>query len=301
MLTETQREERKKGLGGSDAAAVIGWSRWKTPYDIWRIKTQYVEEPTTEAMQRGIELEPHVRELYEKETGNKVNVVENILKHPKHNFIIANPDGIIADKNIGLEIKTTGSFSNMNLADLIDNKDWLCQVAHYAEVTKMSEYHLFVYHIESQQTKLYIYNPSESFQKALIGKESRFWNDFVVTNTPPPITKLEDIKKHFNKAENIQAIADEKTLTRIQRLIQLHKMQQHIKEEEELLKTDIFLEMATANELLDENGNRLATWKETPSNRFDTTAFKKDHPELFQQYFKTGKTRRFLPNYKLGE
>ena len=34
-------------------------------------------------------------------------------------------------------------------------------------------------------------------------------------------------------------------------------------------------------------------WKTVVSNRFDTTAFKKTHADLYEQYTKTTETRRF--------
>ena len=34
-------------------------------------------------------------------------------------------------------------------------------------------------------------------------------------------------------------------------------------------------------------------WKEVPSNRFDTNAFKKENVDLYKRYFKEGTTKRF--------
>lgn len=297
MLTEQQRLERKKGIGGSDAAAVIGWSRWKTPYDVWQEKTGQVEVQQNEAMRLGIELEPYVRELYEHETGEKVAVPDKILFHHKHPFILANPDGIIESKNLGVEFKTTQDINLLNLNDLTDNKDWLCQVAHYAEILKVSHFHVFVMHRETKETRLYQYQACDSFQTALIEKEVNFWEKYVVKNNAPPVRTLNDVRKKFSLCEKMQAIADSETLQKINRYVEIHHIKNHLKEEEDALKMDIFLEMATANELIDESGIRLATWNEAPNNRFNTTAFKKDHPDLYEKYFVKDTIRRFLPNY----
>ena len=35
MITEKQRLERKKSIGGSDVAAILGLSPWKTPGDVY--------------------------------------------------------------------------------------------------------------------------------------------------------------------------------------------------------------------------------------------------------------------------
>lgn len=301
MLTHQQLENRSKGLGGSDAAAVIGWSKYKSPFDVWRDKTGKSENIDNEAMRIGRELEPFARELYIKETGHDVTVPEETLFHKKHKCILANPDGVVPSKGIGLEIKTTRNDSLLNLKDITENKDWLCQIAHYAEVLGLAKFDVFVMHVETHKTKLYHYNASEQFQNALIAKEVKFWNDHIVANVPPVLRDIKDIKNHFKVAEDIEAVADSDTVAKVNRIIQLHKIAKEMEEEVQLLKTDIFLEMGTANTLVDESGRKLATWNERASNRFDSTALKKVHPELFEQFYITGKTRTFLPNYKLGE
>ena len=40
-------------------------------------------------------------------------------------------------------------------------------------------------------------------------------------------------------------------------------------------------------------GERLVTWKNVVTNRFDSKAFAKDHPELYEKYLKTSKYRKF--------
>lgn len=50
ILTAKQAEDRskwlefrKEGIGGSDAAAIVGLSKWKSPYQLWLEKTGQVE------------------------------------------------------------------------------------------------------------------------------------------------------------------------------------------------------------------------------------------------------------------
>ena len=38
-------QERKKGIGGSDAAVVIGKSKWKNNVQLWEEKTGRIETP----------------------------------------------------------------------------------------------------------------------------------------------------------------------------------------------------------------------------------------------------------------
>lgn len=74
---ETTREawlaERRTGIGGSDAAAVLGISPWATAVTVWLDKTgRAAPKEETEAMRIGTELEDYVARSYERETGRKV-------------------------------------------------------------------------------------------------------------------------------------------------------------------------------------------------------------------------------------
>ena len=54
---------RRKGVGGSDSAAVCGLSRYSSPLEVWLQKTgRKPATPDNEAMQWGRLLEPIVRE-----------------------------------------------------------------------------------------------------------------------------------------------------------------------------------------------------------------------------------------------
>ena len=33
-------KERQKGIGGSDVAAILGMSPWRTPYQVWEEKSE---------------------------------------------------------------------------------------------------------------------------------------------------------------------------------------------------------------------------------------------------------------------
>lgn len=41
-------KERQKGIGGSDVAAILGMSPWRTPYQVWEEKTTPIDETAEE-------------------------------------------------------------------------------------------------------------------------------------------------------------------------------------------------------------------------------------------------------------
>lgn len=64
---------RRKTVGGSDAAGIIGLSKWSTPYTVWADKTgRLPDKPDTEAMRLGRDLEDYVARRWMEETGKKV-------------------------------------------------------------------------------------------------------------------------------------------------------------------------------------------------------------------------------------
>ena len=65
-------EERRQGIGGSDAAAAVGLSPWKTRLELWLEKTgQTPDREETPEMRRGTLLEPVVKQLYADATGRR--------------------------------------------------------------------------------------------------------------------------------------------------------------------------------------------------------------------------------------
>lgn len=69
-------EARRAGIGGSDAAAILGASPWATPLSVWADKQGLTEDkPDTIAMRFGRDAEEIVAHC------------NTILQHPEHLFM----------------------------------------------------------------------------------------------------------------------------------------------------------------------------------------------------------------------
>lgn len=81
---------------------------------------------------------------------------------------------------------------------------------------------------------------------------------------------------------------------KLRELKELKAMQEELTAEIEAIQ-DIIKGYMTARELDTINVDVFkVTYKEVTSNRFDSTAFKKIHNELYEQYLKQTTTRRFV-------
>ena len=111
MTKQTRREfleARQSGLGGSDIAAILGMSKWDTPYGIYRSKTEPIPDEDTEEHEYqywGHVLEDVVAKEYQKRTGNKVQRVNVQMQHPDYPFMQANIDRAVVNPDIAGNVR----------------------------------------------------------------------------------------------------------------------------------------------------------------------------------------------------
>ena len=85
MNTQVNRDQflagRKKGIGGSDVAAILGFSPYKSPYQLWLDKTGRSErkESQNESAHFGNLLEDVVAKEFSRRSGMKVQRVTQRL------------------------------------------------------------------------------------------------------------------------------------------------------------------------------------------------------------------------------
>lgn len=113
-------EYRRKGIGGSDAAAVLGISPFRTGRDLYYDKLNIVTADDAEnwvQLEVGTLLEPLVAKIFAHKTGYKIYRRPFMFQHPLYPWMLADldymvelPDGTTAI----LEIKTT----NYNAKDI---------------------------------------------------------------------------------------------------------------------------------------------------------------------------------------
>lgn len=96
MLTAEQLERRKAGIGGSEIAAVLGESRFATPFDVWLSKTQGWVTEETEDMRRGSFLEDGIARWYASRYGIEGKLVEpGTTVHATRPIALCTPDRIV--------------------------------------------------------------------------------------------------------------------------------------------------------------------------------------------------------------
>lgn len=190
MLTLEQKEARTKGIGGSDAAVVVGLSPFKSPYQLYLEKRGEapVSEEETFRMQLGNILEEPVAQLYCEKTGRSLRR-QPLAFHDDYPFMLANIDRQILKDPRGpgiYEGKTTNDWTGRDIHGANDIPDhYYIQAQHYMAVYDYA-WASFGILIGTARFVWCDIERNEEVIAELIRQESEFW-ERVQTGTPPPI------------------------------------------------------------------------------------------------------------------
>lgn len=290
-----QLEARRKGIGGSDVAAILGISPWKTAFQVYQDKIgESAQAEQTPAMSYGLLVEPAIRQWYSNETGREVLMPENLLVHPKYPWMIASVDGLTKEPRV-IEIKTAKSSQDWGEPGSDEIPPYYAaQVHHYMTVTAIDISDVIVSFAGSMPV-VYTVEADKEIQEMLIEREHDFWQ-MVERHEPPEPVTYADVVQRFKASTDAEVTANE----HIENVISyIRACQANIKAEEadlEGYKAEIMKFMGESSVLVGLTGKPIVTWKSSkPARRFDAKAFEKDHPELYSQYVKEGEaSRRFL-------
>jgi len=181
-------ELRKKHLGGSDIAPILGTSPWKTALDVFNEKmSPYTEEaPKNPWMQRGVDLEPEALRAFEAETGYLMSPI--VMISDLTPFAMASFDGYEIDGKCALEIKCGGAKAHLEAIHGNIPKYYIAQMQHQMYVAELDEIYYCSYRPEHQVKPLYIeiVKRDDAFIADMIEKERRFYEDHMLTGIPPP-------------------------------------------------------------------------------------------------------------------
>ena len=202
--------ERKTGLGGSDAAVVLGVSPFKTARQLWREKTSDDPEPelNTPPILRGRYLEPVAAELYSQETGRQIRR-QPLRRHAEHAFMLGNVDRQIlavgdTPSTGALEIKCPGLkvFAKVKAHGLLDYMT--VQLMHYLAVLGYSWGSFALFNAENWSLIHFDLEADPGLIGQLIEREQEFWTKYVVPRVEPPA--------ETEKATDIPQVEGEMTL-----------------------------------------------------------------------------------------
>lgn len=188
--------DRSAYIGGSDVAAILGISPWRTAWDVWAEKTsdpswQPVEE--SPAMYWGTVLEPTLVQEYEHQTGRPVGEYQAEAIHPTYSYLRGHLDAWVGD---GQPYTPHGGILEVKYAS--SAKDWgtveepkvpehyQAQVFFYLALTGAPWCDVAVL-LPRGDFRIIRIEADEKVQRGIIAACVAFWEGHVIPKIPPPM------------------------------------------------------------------------------------------------------------------
>ena len=192
MLTETELLERRKYIGASDVAAIMGISPWRTSYDVWAEKTRRlpIQQISNDAMDAGNRLEPKVLDWAEERLG-PLNRNQRLHLPAPLGYISAQCDALVNATGNPVEAKTSG------IVGPLDREKWgeegsdevpdayIVQVTVQMLCASRDLAHLVAL-LGGRGFVPYVIPLNPRLGDAILGQCQRFWHRHVLADTPPP-------------------------------------------------------------------------------------------------------------------
>lgn len=277
------QQERMSYIGGSDIAAIMGQSRWKTPYRLWAEKTGKIEMPdlsNVESVEMGTRLEQFVADLFSEKTGKSVRKAPKTYSHPDYPYLVAHVDRLITGTDELLECKTCSAYKLEEWENKIP-KEYVLQVIWYLGITGRKKGWIACL-IGGQK---FDYKPiefDEELFNMMVEKAVKFW-EMVQKQIPPLILPEDDevlseiYSEHTDDMIKVQEMDE--------RVAYLQEIKMHIEEmqkEKREIETELKTMIADKAGLITDTYK--VSWKSQIQRRIDTDTFKTDNPDLAQKY-----------------
>jgi len=300
VITKEQLKERMGYLGGSDAAAILGLSRWGTPLQVYMAKVFPNRDDSetkiggkNEAARWGLLMEDVIAQAWMEDTGKKLYRVNETLIHPDYDFVRANIDRRVVGENVPWEGKNTSAYKKAEWQGNDDiPQEALIQGQHYLSVFDADKIYYGCCVGGNKLVKAEI-GRDEELIKTIIDAEVHFWNEFVLKKQPPPVTGSERdgqlLARLYPDASNNSIVLPDEFLDLIQqrqvKRAAIKEMQTLVDEIENKIKAKIGENKGGVI------GNFSVTWANQTRTSVDTKALKEKHPDIFQSVQKTNSFR----------
>lgn len=289
--------DRQKFIGGSDVAAILGISPWKTQVELWQdkiIKNRALIEKRI--FKRGKNWEKVVAEMLIEELeyhGKKVEIVSSNQRYVDENnpFLSCEIDFELRidgeDEITNCELKTVHPFKlkEWGFSESDDMPVWYtAQVMHGLGITKRKKGILAAL-FGADEIRIYPVMADQETIAAIREKTISFWNNYVLTGIPPDPINNNDLSILFPQEEpEKQLLADIDTAEKVMKYRAVHAEINAREAEKDAIEFELKRIMKDCEKLIMPNGKDAFSWKKRSGNYLDQAALKENEPEIYRQY-----------------
>lgn len=295
MLTGEQVAARSSYIGGSDIAAILGLSRFKTPLQVWGEKTGNLVPDDISGklhVRLGNKLEATVCDLFTEETGKKVARVNETLTHPKYPFLRGNLDRRVVGEKAILEAKTTSAWNAKQWDGEEIPQEYLLQTYFYMELTGAERGYVACL-IGNQSFKVKTLERDPVLQKQIIEKAVYFWTEFIEPRVMPTMITSRDADALYglfpfgDDGDPIQLNAEAATL--IDTIQALKEDAKALENQQAKAENDLRLMLGEHSTGVTDRYK--VSWKNQKTMRLDIPKLREEMPEICAKYAAAAESR----------
>jgi len=272
QIEEVLKMDRRTYIGGSDTAAILGVSPWKSKFALYQEKIgEWQQEITPEKERifaRGKRWEPIVIEMLIDELDDRGHDVQvagrnNRIKDSEHDFLAAEIDLelIVDGELINGEMKTVHPFASKDWGEQGTDEIplyYTAQVLHGQMVTRRKKTVVAAL-IGADDLRVHFVERDEEMIQIIRAKEIEFWNSVQNRIAPDPVT-IDDINRLYRYDSGKIIEADTELFALYTELTHVNEDLKANEAHAETLKSRIKARMGEAA-LLMHNGQKLVSWK----------------------------------------
>lgn len=291
-------------IGGSDVAAILGVSPWKTPHELWLQKTgRAAREEVTPQQQkrfdRGHRLEPVVLDMLLdrlRDDGHEVELLRTNERYidSEHPFMACEIDFelMLDGEHVNGDCKTVHPFASKKWGEEGTDEvpiEYAAQFMHGLGITGRDRCivatligmdDLLIYEVQRDQETI----------DGIRGRVAQYWNECVVADVPPDPIDFDDAKAIYAKADGTKVEATSEIRDAVFTLAQVKQKLKSFEESEKELSFRI-ADFMRPHSILTFGGNEIATWKNQDHTSLDQKLLAEELPEVTAQYKRTKEIR----------
>lgn len=287
---------RKAGIGGSDVAAILGLSPFKTALDVYRDKTSDAadESPLSEAMYWGLVDESGILDRFEAETGFKTLRDTGTVASPDKPWMLASVDAL-AETPEGRAVVECKS-CNERTAPLWEDGEapvyYQTQIQWYMRCLGLQRGYFAVRFSSPKFMILRVERDDETIDRVEEIVDD-FWTNRVLARVAPDEEQLVDVGQEIARqlTKNYVEIGSDAVAMAALEAYRDAKDRAKLAADAEEAAKKTLAELIGPNEGIMVNGERAVSYKEQTASRFDSAAFKKANPDEFSKFQKESKFR----------
>lgn len=269
MLTAEQKLTRFKGIGASETPILMGFSSYKTPYELYLEKAQLVELNDEESEQQywGNMLERTILHHFAKENKVALEYPDTIF-HPEYPFMFANLDAWCPELNAVVEAKNSNAFMRNTWDNAQEDgipMQYLIQIAKQVACMDCEEGYCAVL-IGGNEYRQYTYHRDKELESMIIQADIAFW-DCVQMRIEPDLTQLSDYKLKYPESTENKVTLPSFLLPVIEEMQDIRTTAKKWEKQMDKLKMEVMRYMKDAHALVNESGKILVTWNKTARGR----------------------------------